>query len=196
MSKPEDETKLASDSKELTEIVMYLDGELEAARAEVVENELAEHAGKRRLADDLDRTWRMLDILDEEDVQSGEQFTQQTLDAISRESAAFSEALETTPEPTSRKPLLSRTLVRQFVAWFVAGCAAGFLGIICGQWISDSQGQADEGRRLLQDYNLMQNLTLYRVVPTTESLEQLNLPAEDPGPAGAAVRPEQTTGQK
>ena len=67
----------------LTQIVSYLDGELDETQMNAFEQDLINDPEMRSHADILSRTWGMLDALEE--VSASRQFTQQTMATITAE---------------------------------------------------------------------------------------------------------------
>jgi anti-sigma factor RsiW len=157
------------DNDRLTELVAYLDAELDDAQMNEVEVRLLKDPQLRTLADDLERTWGLLDSLEE--VTASSQFTQQTLATVSSESLQAEAASNQKPAAKSFTRFLSDSRFRQAAAWFVAGIAGTLLGLIVSR--SLQQDVASPDRMILQNLDLLQRYPRYLPVPNTEQLEQL-----------------------
>ncbi|MFN9717365.1 MAG: anti-sigma factor family protein, partial [Planctomycetota bacterium] len=75
-NEPVDDAEDQPDAQ-LSELVAYLDGELDEHACESVERQLVANPGLRRYAETLDRTWQLLDSLG--DAPASGAFTQKTL---------------------------------------------------------------------------------------------------------------------
>lgn len=154
----------------LTEIVSYLDAELDATQMNAVELRLGQDSSLREFADSLDRTWQLLDALEE--VSVSDQFTRKTLDSI----ATLADQQEATdPSVQSRRSGLSRIRWQRIVPWFLAGVVGAGLGLLLSQQLQARRADTAD-TAVLQDLNLLRNYPRYRVVPDAAALRQLQLP--------------------
>lgn len=170
MTKPTDDkaTEAAETADaELTELVAYLDGELDDQAADRLERRLVRDSGLRQRAELLDRTWHLLDSL-EELTASGE-FTQRTLASMSvdvPESAAGA--------ASAAASLRSRT--RPSLPVLAVCCAGCFLcttiGLVAGQWAAVRNRDPGEVE-MLQNLDLLQHYFNYRPIPDEAFLRQL-----------------------
>ena len=167
-----------------TQIISYLDGELDDTQMNEVEQRLINDPDMRSHADILSRTWSLLDDLD--DVSASRQFTQETLATISA---------ETVTAESARAGAGFRKF-KQFVAryrilpCFVAGLIGGAAGLMLSQMAWEKRqerGKAATNRVVLENFELLQSTDLYSIVPDVESLKELDLPV-DPQSANATVQ--------
>ncbi|MEI8376530.1 MAG: hypothetical protein WCJ35_27245 [Planctomycetota bacterium] len=160
-----DETKLRE------ELVAYLDGELDGEQSRRVEQRAAVEPDARRMLEELDRTWQMLDELDA--LPTGEDFTCTTLEMV---------ALAAADDAQKAKAALPRRRLwaRLWAAGGLVGAAAtGFL--IVTSLISDPNAQ------LLQDLPILESFDPYREIEGIDFLRALN--AEKLFPEDADVCP-------
>ncbi|APZ94348.1 anti-sigma factor family protein [Fuerstiella marisgermanici] len=167
-----------------TQLVSYLDGELDDTQMNAVEQSLINDPDMRSHADILSRTWSMLDALD--DVSASKQFTQATLASISAESVSAESAR---PDANFRK--FKQAMARyRIVPCFVAGLIGGAAGLFLSHAAWDrreQRGDAAINRAVLENFELLQNTDLYSIIPDVDSLRELKLP-EDPSATKAAVQ--------
>ena len=112
---------------QVAELVSYLDGELPESEADRVEKLLLSNPQLRKNAKLLDRTWQLLNSLEEAKA-SGE-FTQKTLASISTVSVE-SDAKSAIHRRRSLKTLLPGSVIVRGLIWSLAGflaCSAGLL---------------------------------------------------------------------
>ena len=161
------------DSEErLTEIVSYLDGELEDTQMNEVEHRLISDSNLRDEADLLSRTWAMLDELEE--VSASKQFTEDTLATVTSQNAAEPDA---GPRPGVRR-LLRALAQYKVVPCFLLGLVMGTGGLMFSRSQAHKQqnsGDAAISRAALDNFDLLMNVELYSAVPGVEELKQLNL---------------------
>lgn len=152
----------------LEELVSYLDGELDDTDADRLEQQLSADPPLRSYVETLDRTWRLLDSLEEAPA-SGE-FTQRTLASLDAVSA----------EPDSTQALMSLSQFgRVFrsgpwlsvAGWTLAGFIGTSVGLLLARSAPPGRGELDE-RRLFNDLDLLQQYKTLRPVPDTEFLRQ------------------------
>jgi len=137
------------------ELVAYLDGELPEQDADRVEQLLLTNPPLRRNAESLDRTWQLLNSL-EEATASGE-FTQKTLASISTVSAE-SDADSATDRRWSLKKQLAWSLLARGLIW----CLAGFIACSAGLLLSR---KARRERTDPADAQILNDLDLYHQYP-------------------------------
>ena len=142
----------AIDLDEHNELVAYLDGELDEASCERLEAQLLEDEALQKKLNELSKVWDMLDSLP--NVTAAQDFTKSTM-----EMAIVSTKREITGN--SGKRLLS---VRILLL-----CAAMLLGVFASRWM-----QQDDDRMLVEDFEVIENLDLYRVGGSVEFLEELD----------------------
>ncbi len=163
--------------EKLTQLVSYLDGELNDTQMNDIERSMINDPDMRSHADILSRTWAMLDTLEE--VSASKNFTQATLATISVEA-------EATKERTPRSRLNS--LLEAFARYKVIPCfLLGIFGATAGFFVSDQvhtrrmQRSADVAAEVAKDAVVTEQLEmllqddLYRVVPDAQTLQNLNL---------------------
>ena len=158
--------------EQLTEIVSYLDGELDNAQMDEVEQQLINDPDMRSHADILSRTWALLDALEE--VSADKKFTQDTLATVSAETVT-EEAKRS--GRTLRK--LNEALVRyKVLPFFLAGILGGAVGIVMSRGAAEKRHGSEKNVTdiLLKDFELVQNYERYIVIPDVDSLKELKLP--------------------
>lgn len=144
-----------TEDPQTAELVAYLDGELPEQDADRVEQLLLTNPPLRRNAESLDRTWQLLNSL-EEATASGE-FTQKTLASISAVSAA-SDADQAMDRRWSLKNRLPWSVLARGLIW----CLAGFIACSAGLLLSR------KARRELTDptdAQILKDLDLYHQYP-------------------------------
>ncbi len=150
----------------LSELVAYLDGELDDSACENVERELVSNPGLRRYAETLDRTWQLLDSLG--DAPASGAFTQKTLASIAS-IAPDSTAVGT----SSNLSLLKRVPVLSMCVWF----AAAFIGTSAGLMFSRTDGVSKSNPKdveLLENLSLLESYEKYFPVPSLEFLQRVS----------------------
>ena len=148
-------TKNPSDSRE--QLVAYLDGELDEASARRIEDDLAESGTLRNELDTLSRTWDLLDELD--DVRASEAFTNRTLMSIENERTSEHVAIE-------RREALGKLIP-------VILCACGMLAAAVVGFRAARQEVAPDTQMLLDDFEVIQSLDVYRDARDVEFLREL-----------------------
>ncbi len=159
---------------QLTEVVSYLDAELNDTGMNEVEMRLVKDASLREFADSLDRTWRLLDSLEE--VSASDEFTQKTMDSIA------TEALQDSPTTEEKTVSPLRSLadgVRQTraIPWFVTGLVGALVGMTVSQRLQERRDPGTD-TAILQNLELLKQYPRLRVLPDVESLRQLELPRQ------------------
>ncbi len=140
------------------ELVAYLDGELDAEQSRRIEERAAAEPNARRMLEELDRTWHMLDELDA--LPASDDFTRTTLEMVA---LAASEDVEKAKAQQPRRRLRAGLWA---VAGLLGAAAAGFL--IVTSLIPDPNAQ------LLQDLPILENFDQYREIDSIEFLRSLN----------------------
>ncbi len=152
----------------LVELVAYLDGELDEVAVDEMERRLVDDEPLRQNAEMLDKTWRMLNTLEEMPA-SGE-FTQRTLASMSAPSLGTLTDVadgETVANP-GRVPLLK--ILMTFALSFVLASA----GLLAGRWYSATSSNPDDVQ-MLQNMSLLERYSLYRPIPSVEFLKNLEI---------------------
>ncbi len=166
------------DDPTLTQLVAYLDGELLPEDSEKLEQQLAVDPPLRRCADSLDRTWQMLDALEEAPA-SGE-FTRRTLSCI--------QAQANLPEPSTSRGMASRlrTFASQWspttlLLWTLAGFCGTSAGLLLSRQSELHTANPDDVE-ILRNLTLLQDYQSMRQIPDTAFLKKLAaLPASPSG---------------
>ncbi|MEZ6124941.1 MAG: hypothetical protein R3C49_17485 [Planctomycetaceae bacterium] len=156
----------------LTQLVSYLDGELDDTEQDAIERALIGDPEMRSHADILSRTWAMLDELEE--VTVSRSFTQATLATVSTQMAV--------EKQTQGEHLFSR-LARLSARYRILPCfLAGVIGTSAGLWVShrvqERRQQSPDAVRdalVLQKLDLLMNDGRYRVIPDVDSLQKVQL---------------------
>jgi anti-sigma factor RsiW len=140
------------------ELVAYLDGELDSEQSRRIEQRAAVEPDTRRMLEELDRTWHILDELDIPP--TGDDFTRTTLEMVAV--AAVQDAEKTKAEAPRRR-LKTRLLIG---GGLMAAAAAGFFVV--------ASLTPDPDADLLKDLPILENLDQYREVYSIEVLRELN----------------------
>ncbi|MGO9112251.1 MAG: anti-sigma factor family protein [Thermoguttaceae bacterium] len=140
------------------ELVAYLDGELDAEQSRRIEQRAAVEPEARRMLQEFDRTWHMLDELDSR--ATSEDFTCTTLEMVAL--AAADDAQQAKAERPQRRLRASLWVA----GGLVGAAAAGFL--IVTSLIPDPNAQ------LLQDLPILENFDQYREIDNIDFLRALN----------------------
>lgn len=151
--------KLNLDEEQRTELVAYLDGELDDAAAERVRRLLAENEEARREAEELTIAWEALDALDE--VRASSDFTKRTLTSIK----ALAET-ETLGETEASPFIMRRGVI--LTGWVVGIVASAVIGFCATNWAMPQKSQD-----LVRDLELMKQLPKYQRVGSAELLQEL-----------------------
>lgn len=147
-----DKTKLRE------ELVAYLDGELDGEQSRRIEQRAAVEPEARRMLEELDHTWQMLDELDARPAR--EDFTCTTLEMVALAAAADAEKAKAA---APRRCLRARLWA---AGGLVGAAAAGFL--IVTSLIPDPNAQ------LLQNLPIVENFDRYREIDSIDFLRALN----------------------
>lgn len=148
---------------ELVQLVSYLDGELDDSSVEMMERRLVAEAPLRQRAEQLDKTWQLLDSLEE--VTASGEFRQKTLASM---------ATTSDPEATEDSAGVIHPLIpwRKAISCFVISAAVSSLALKAAQWkMWKSRSAADV--QLLDNLNLLENLNRYDVIRDVSFLHKL-----------------------
>jgi anti-sigma-K factor RskA len=140
------------------ELVAYLDGELDAEQSRRIELRASEEPRARRMLQELDRTWHMLDELDAP--ATSEDFTRTTLEMVAQA------ADQDVKKHEAEAPWRRRRAALWTAAGLIAAAAAGFL--IVASLIPEPNAQ------LLQDLPIIENFDQYREIGSVDFLHALN----------------------
>jgi hypothetical protein len=140
------------------ELVSYLDGELNAEQSRQLEQRVALEPSTRRVLEEFDRTWHLLDEL--ETPTANDDFTHTTLEMVAQ--AAKDDAAKMKADGLWRLWRI-RLLT---VTGLVAAMAIGFL-LVAG-FVSDPNAS------FMQDLQLLENYRQYHDVDSIEFLRALN----------------------
>jgi len=155
---------------QLEQLVAYLDGELDDQQSAALEKQLRDDPKLRRMADELDRTWGLLDAL--EPVAAGEEFSQRTMKTIV---TSYSHAEQ--QRPVSIQRTLSKLATSRALTWF----GIGVLGTLCGLGLSAARSPSEESvqaTQLLRQIDMLDRYPQYSIIPDIASLQQLQLPTD------------------
>lgn len=148
----------ANDDANLQELVAYLDGELSADESRQIEERAASDPDVHRTLHELDRTWHMLDDLDQPAM--GEDFTCTTMEMVAV--AAAEEAAHAESEIPRKK----RRYWLLATAGLAAAALAGFLGV--------AFLAPDPNAQLVQDLPILENFDQYRQIDNIDFLKRLS----------------------
>lgn len=158
----------------IVELVAYLDGELPDLDADRMEQSLRTNALLRSDAEAMDRTWQLLDAL--EDASASRDFTQKTLASVSTVSTE-----NDTDPAVGRSWSIRRFLPGAVIARGMIWCLAGFLACSMGMMLSR---KARRERPDPTDAQILNDLDLYREypklwhIPDVEFLKEISAHAE------------------
>jgi anti-sigma factor RsiW len=157
-----------SEDPRLTELVAYLDGELDESNSERLEKRLAQDRDLRQYAETLDRTWQMLNTLGEPTA-SGE-FTRKTLASITAISA------ESESVTASQQGLAGKFFSIPFgriLLWLLVGFGATSAALLLARQ-SDLRRTSAEDQQLLRDLELLKEYQRLRPLPDVDFLKELS----------------------
>jgi anti-sigma factor RsiW len=154
---PDPNPKIDLSTEQRTELVAYLDGELDPASAERIRKLLAENADARREAEELTIAWDALDSLD--GVKAPQNFTERTVTSI--------QALADTGTHSTTRPFDLRR-GSMLGGWMIGIVASAVAGYCATNW-SVSQ----ESQDMVRDYELINSLQKYERVGSVEVLKVL-----------------------
>jgi anti-sigma factor RsiW len=140
------------------ELVAYLDGELDAEQSRRIEERARVEPDARRMLEELDRTWHMLDELDSP--ATGEDFTCTTLEMVALAAA-----------DDARKARAGRPRRRlRAILW----AAAGLVGAAAAGFVIATSLVPDPNAQLLEDLPILENYDQYREIDSIDFLRALN----------------------
>jgi hypothetical protein len=176
---------------ELSDLVAYLDGELDAPVVDIIEKKLLADPPLRLSAEKLDKTWQLLETLEETEA-SGE-FTMRTLASVS---AVSSEAVHTSGSRQLDSPAdhraaghtgnQLRTVWKQPAQLLLLSAVFSTVGLSVQQWYSESQRPASEVE-IFQKLDLLRGLPQYRLLPNVEFLRTLKISTPAVSGSGSSV---------
>jgi len=153
---------MALSDKEREDLVAFLDGELKAHKAQVLEAKLGFDAAARAEADAFKKTWSLLDYLPRPEPSAD--FTHKTLERLS--------VMKTGQAPWSRRSRWRTAGLS--LAWAASVFLAVAVGYFAGARVA---GPAPDVVALdPADSRVVENLTLYEQVDDLEFLNKLNDP--------------------
>ena len=163
--------------EELTQLVSYLDGELDVNQMTEVERGLVSDSAMRSHADILSKTWSLLDELD--DVPASETFTQQTLATIATQSVSEQSVTKASEFWLALKTAIVRYKI---VPAFLVGLLGGSLGVSVSNLVQQPGTEAESSESavdqlIVDNIDILPNAGLYEVVPDAETLKTLQLSA-------------------
>jgi hypothetical protein len=163
---------LPAEVEELSDLVAYLDGELDDSSLELIERRLVDDIPLRRSAETLDRTWQLLDTL--EDAEASGDFTQNTLASIAAAGAGVD------VDAAADTPVLSKSGGSTFpwrpaVSLFAVSFLTSTLTLAITRW-NASAATPDSDRILLQNLDVLKDYDACRLVPNVQFLRELRLP--------------------
>lgn len=164
--------------EELTQLISYLDGEMDAGQMTEIENQFVSNPAMRSHADILSKTWSLLDELD--DVPASEAFTQATMASIATETVST----DGQSGPNSVWPSVLAFLAKyKVVPSFLVGLFAGGVGLLLSSSIQEQRMQKPGSdiaidRMVLDNIDFLPDAGLYEVVPNAEALKALKLPED------------------
>lgn len=140
-------------------LVAYLDGELDERETRAIEETLANSPAARRDVEMLSRAWEMLDLLPE--VAPSEEFTERT---VSRLRAIEVDKAQTNEQWKiwARRGLVASVWLGSLALAVVTGVYAAVYTI------------PNNGRRVIRDYPVVENLHEYQAVGSIEFLKALH----------------------
>ena len=149
--------KINLDEEQRTEIVAYLDGELDEAASARVRKLLAQNVEARRAAEELTIAWEALDALDY--VTASDTFTERTLTSIKA-------LAETDTGGATQAFDLKRGTVLGGLLLGLLSCA--IIGFCLANWSVPEKSQ-----NLVRDLELMRSLPKYQRLGSPELLKEL-----------------------
>lgn len=154
---PEHNPQIDLNEEQRTEIVAYLDGELDVEAAERVQRLLADNVAARRAAEEMTIAWEALDSL--EGIKASENFTEKTFTNI--------RALAETERNGRPKPFDLKRLA-MLGGWMVGIVGSSVAGFCTTNWSVPEQSQ-----ELVRDLDLIKTLPKYERVGDVNILDEL-----------------------
>lgn len=143
---------------ERSNLVAYLDGELNEAESQVIATKLTRSATARREVELLEKTWEMLELLPRPQVSPD--FTARTLTEVQQIAVAGEEFQSRVKHGMMRAVRLS--------VWAVLSFLALAVGFVVTQWL-----WPNPTARLARDLSIAEHLDEYRDVGTFDFLDAL-----------------------
>jgi anti-sigma factor RsiW len=176
------------DDLQLTEIVAYLDGELDESECLRLEKMLASSPPLRGYAESLDRTWQLLDSLGQADV--SDEFTHKTLASLTTISSHDDHPAD--KNAGRRLQWITRLPVAKTIVWTLAGFAGSAAGLQLAQKSQNQQANTEDVQ-LLRQLDLLENYPKIYPVPNVEFLRSISelkdRPASDDNSASGVSAP-------
>lgn len=149
----------------LTELVAYLDGELNSELSERLEKQLAADPPLRRTADDLDRTWQLLDVLG--DASASGEFAKRTMASLA--------AIQKTTNPESGAAGRWRRWLPHSWQKLLIIAGTGFVAASAGLVIARQQPPKvqTEDLQLLRDLPLFRDYSRVYSIPDSAFLQEM-----------------------
>jgi anti-sigma factor RsiW len=143
---------------ERSNLVAYLDGELNDAEARAIATKLTKSATARREVESLEKTWEMLDLLPRP--RASEEFTTRTLTEITQLASA-NDQFHSAVAHHARRALRS-------AVWVAAALGALGIGFVLTRWV-----WPNPTARLAQDLSIAEHLDEYQDAGNWDFLDQL-----------------------
>lgn len=143
---------------ERSNLVAYLDGELNEAESRAIATKLTQSPTARREVEVLERTWELLDFLPR--AKAPEDFTEKTLTEI-RQIDARGGQLETAFMKTAQR-------VARSAVWVAVTAVSTLIGFALTQWV-----WPNPSARLASELSIAEHLDEYRDVGNFEFLKEL-----------------------
>lgn len=166
-----------SDDPQLTEIVAYLDGELNENDCLRLERQLASSPPLRGYAESLDRTWQLLDALGQASV--SDQFTHKTLASLTTISSEDDQPAD--KNKAGRFRWITRLPVAKTLIWTLAGFVGSATGLQLAQK-SQTEKAESEDVQLLRQLDLLEKYPKMYPIPNAEFLRKLSALEDGPAP--------------
>ena len=174
----------------VTELVAYLDGELDPKTTEEVEARLSLDAKARAEVESLKRAWDLLDFLPRPEPSST--FTTRTLERIEPlrgpgSSATVATLASFNPSTALATASSAPRRIWAWAGWAAAIVATGLIGYLARGPVHDAimpSAERENDAQIVADMRLLENLRLYRHVDDIEFLKDLDTPelfGEDAG---------------
>jgi anti-sigma factor RsiW len=158
-----------SHDPQLTELVAYLDGELDEVESTRLERQLATDPPLRGYAESLDRTWQLLDNLGEATA-SGE-FTQKTLASLE---VISDDGNDTTSRASAKQPsMLSKIPTTKILLWTIAGFVGCSIGIQMAHTGQNAKKDSEDVQ-ILRQLDLLKDFPKLYPIPDAEFLKQVS----------------------
>jgi anti-sigma factor RsiW len=162
-------TRLSAEQRE--DLVAYLDGELEEAQSQDIEQVLADSVVARHDVDMLSRTWDLLNVLP--GVKVSEEFSRKTLSSIRAAEASGSLVGEAVSRTARRGALLA--------AWAALVVICAVLGFqATHRWVPDPNDELLDNFDIIEnldDYSEVGDITFLKALKANHTLAEHNEPS-------------------